>query len=65
MKVEIKESCSQETTACILIIMRKIFSKKEKYVPLPMVSKAMENQRTDLQQDKWNTGIAYPKPTFF
>ena len=24
-----------------------------------------ENQRTDLQQDKWNTGIAYPKPTFF
>lgn len=23
-----------------------------------------ENQRTDLQQDKWNTGIAYPKTHF-
>ena len=23
-----------------------------------------ENQRTDLQQDKWNTGIAYSKPNF-
>ena len=24
-----------------------------------------ENQRPALQQDKWNTGIAYSKPTFF